>query len=67
MGTASTLALVTRTLFHETDSSSVDWSTNPHAPYPRRRRSQIVFEVKPWDTETDLKELFAKITSVRGL
>eukprot|EP00903_Cladosiphon_okamuranus_P010838 g10239.t1 len=26
-------------------------------------RSQIVFEVKPWDTETDLKELFAKITA----
>eukprot|EP00903_Cladosiphon_okamuranus_P005541 g5517.t1 len=26
-------------------------------------KSQIVFEVKPWDTETDLKELFAKITS----
>ena len=23
-----------------------------------------MFEVKPWDTETDLKELFAKITAV---
>lgn len=28
-------------------------------------RSQIVFEVKPWDTETDLKELFGKICAVR--
>ena len=24
-----------------------------------------MFEVKPWDTETDLKELFAKICKVR--
>ncbi|CAN0266019.1 unnamed protein product, partial [Hapterophycus canaliculatus] len=32
-------------------------------------RSQIVFEVKPWDTETDLKELFGKIreTVIPGL
>ncbi|CAM9554268.1 unnamed protein product [Ectocarpus sp. 12 AP-2014] len=32
-------------------------------------RSQIVFEVKPWDTETDLKELFGKIcaTEIDGL
>ncbi|CAM9518299.1 unnamed protein product [Ectocarpus sp. 4 AP-2014] len=32
-------------------------------------RSQIVFEVKPWDTETDLKGLFAKIckTEIEGL
>ncbi|CAM9136602.1 unnamed protein product [Pylaiella littoralis] len=32
-------------------------------------RSQIVFEVKPWDTETDLKELFGKIcaTEINGL
>ncbi|CAM9828470.1 unnamed protein product [Scytosiphon promiscuus] len=32
-------------------------------------RSQIVFEVKPWDTETDLKGLFAKIraTEIPGL
>lgn len=27
-------------------------------------RSQIVFEVKPWDTETDLKGLFGKIREV---
>ncbi|CAM9531233.1 unnamed protein product [Scytosiphon promiscuus] len=32
-------------------------------------RSQIVFEVKPWDTETDLKDLFGKIreTVIPGL
>lgn len=30
-----------------------------------RDRSQIVFEVKPWDTETDLKGLFLKIREVR--
>ncbi|CAN0274578.1 unnamed protein product [Pylaiella littoralis] len=32
-------------------------------------RSQIVFEVKPWDTETDLKELFGKIcaSEIEGL
>lgn len=33
-------------------------------PPPPAIRSQIVFEVKPWDTETDLKGLFAKICNV---
>lgn len=28
-------------------------------------RSQIIFEVKPWDTEVDLKALFDKITNVK--
>ncbi|CAN0052039.1 unnamed protein product, partial [Discosporangium mesarthrocarpum] len=26
--------------------------------------SQIVLEVKPWEAETDLKELFSKVTKV---
>ncbi len=42
--------------------------TTASPPPPRTAsplfRSQIVFEVKPWDTETDLKELFKKICEV---
>lgn len=33
----------------------------------RAARSQIVFEVKPWEAESDLKGLFEKIRKVRRM